>query len=80
MPYPQPVYTAPPVQQVNRREFTTADAVISLICFAIGFVFTHFVCENIGGLWGGIMWLLFGITGAAFVKVKKIHPGADILT
>ncbi len=71
-PYTQPVYTPPPVQQVNRREFTAADAVISLICFAIGFIFTHFVCENIGGLWGGIMWLCFGITGAAFVKAKKI--------
>ena len=72
MPYPQPVYTPPPAPQANRRAFTTADAVISLVCFFLGWMFTHFVCENIGGLWGGIMWLLFGVIGAAFVKAKKI--------
>lgn len=62
-----PVYT-PPV----KREFAISDAVISLVCFALGLVFTHFVCENTGGLWGGIMWLLTGITGAAYVKIKRL--------
>lgn len=71
-PYIQTAPVATPVQQVNRREFTTIDAVISLACFVLGLVFTHFVCENIGGLWGGIMWLLSGIVGAAFVKLKKL--------
>lgn len=68
-----PMYTPEaPAAHVWKREFTVTDAVISLVCFGLGLVFTHFVCENAGGLWGGIMWLLFGITGAAFVKLKKI--------
>ncbi len=61
-----------PAPHVWKREFTLTDSLISLACFALGIVFTHFVCENVGGLWGGIMWLLFGITGAVFVKLKKI--------
>ena len=70
---PPPVYPPqPPVQPVCKREFTMLDAVISLICFVLGLMFTHFVCEYAGGLWGGIMWLLFGITGAVFVKTKNI--------
>lgn len=71
-PPPPPVCPAPSVQHVWKREFTLADSVVSLICFALGLMFTHFVCEYAGGLWGGIMWLLFGITGAVFVKLKKI--------
>ncbi len=66
-----PPYPAP-VQQVYKREFALTDAVISLVCFGLGLIFTHFVCEYAGGLWGGIMWLLFGITGAVFVRLKKI--------
>lgn len=62
----------PPAQQAQKREFTIPDAVISVICFALGWIFTHFVCGYPGGLWGGIMWLLFGITGAVFVKIKQI--------
>ena len=70
---PPPVYPPqPPVQHAYKREFTMSDAVISLICFVLGLMFTHFVCEYAGGLWGGIMWLLFGITGAVFVKTKNI--------
>ncbi len=72
MLYNQPAADTPPARQVCKREFTAVDAVISIICFVLGFTFTHFVCEYAGGLWGGIMWLLFGITGAAFVKLKKI--------
>ncbi len=74
LPPPPPlVYPPnPPVKQVCKREFTTADAVISVICFALGWMFTHFACGYPGGLWGGIMWLMFGITGAAFVKTKQI--------
>ena len=71
MPMPA-VAETPPVQHVWKREFTMVDSVISIICFALGLMFTHFVCEYAGGLWGGIMWLLFGITGAAYVKLKKI--------
>lgn len=70
---PPPVYPPqPPVQHAYKREFTMSDAFISLICFVLGLMFTHFVCEYAGGLWGGIMWLLFGITGAVFVKTKNI--------
>ena len=66
MPAP-PVYAPPP-----KREFTVADTAISLACLALGLMFTHFVCENAGGLWGGIMWLLAGITGGVYVKIKKL--------
>lgn len=70
---PPPVYPSnPPVQHIWKREFTVTDAVISIVCFGLGWMFTHFACEYIGGLWGGIVWLLFGIAGAVFVKLKKI--------
>ena len=70
---PPPIYPPqPPAQHPSKREFAMADAAISLVCFVLGLMFTHFVCGYAGGLWGGIMWLLFGITGAVYVKIKNI--------
>ena len=78
---PPPPIAAQYAAAVKKREFTVTDAVISLVCFGLGLMFTHFVCENIGGLWGGIMWLLFGITGAVYVKCKKISvKPAQVIT
>ena len=57
---------------VSKREFTTAETVISILCFVLGFVFTHFVVGYAGGLWGGIFWMLTGVLGAVYVKVRKI--------
>ncbi len=54
------------------RTYTTADTVMSLVCFGLGFVFTHFVCSYAGGIWGGILWLLVGIAAAVYVGIKGI--------
>ncbi len=54
------------------KEFSVKDSWISIACFLLGFVFTHFVCENAGGLWGGIFWLLVGVIGAVYVWIKKM--------
>ncbi len=68
--YMEPNYA--PVQSEQRRTLTLSDAVTSLVCLGLGFVFTHFVCGYAGGLWGGIMWLLFGTTAAVYVKIKHL--------
>ncbi len=52
---------------------TATDTVVSIICFALGFIFTHYVCEYAGGIWGGILWLLVGIVGAIYVTLKKVR-------
>ncbi len=55
----------------KKQEFTTKEAVLSVICFVIAFGFTHFVAGYVGGLWGGIFWLLTGVLGAVYVRMKK---------
>ncbi len=57
----------------KKREFTTKEAVLSVICFALSFVFTHFVTGYAGGLWGGFFWLLTGVLGAVYVRTKGFH-------
>ena len=57
----------------KKQEFTTKEAVLSVICFVIAFGFTHFVAGYVGGLWGGIFWLLTGVLGAVYVRMKKWH-------
>lgn len=54
-----------------KREFSTKEAVLSILCFVLSFGFTHFVAGYVGGLWGGIFWLLTGVLGAVYIKVKK---------
>lgn len=56
----------------KKREFTTKEAVISVLCFILSFGFTHFAAEYVGGIWGGIVWLLTGVLGAVYVKTKGI--------
>lgn len=53
-------------------------AVLAWCTLGLGFVFTHFAVNYVGGLWGGIFWLLFGVIGAVFAvkskaKVTKFH-------
>lgn len=59
----------------------TSDAVFAWASLALGFIFTHFAVRYFGGVWGGIIWALFGIMGAAFVKVKsiKIKPAHAVI-
>ena len=56
----------------KKREFTTKEAVLSVICFGLSFVFTHFVAGYAGGVWGGFFWLLAGVLGAVYVKAKGL--------
>lgn len=58
-------------EKEQKREFSTKEAILSVICFGLSFGFTHFVAGYVGGLWGGIFWLLTGVLGAEYVKVKK---------
>lgn len=69
------VETAIPMDREGRpkKEFTTAEAVISVVCLALGCMFAHFVRGYVGGLWGGIFWMLTGIVGAVYVRYKGIQ-------
>lgn len=55
----------------KKRQFTTKEAALSVVCFVLSFGFTHFAAGYAGGLWGGILWLLTGALGAVYVRVKK---------
>ncbi len=55
----------------QKKEFTTKEAFLSILCFVLSFGFTHFAAGYVGGLWGGIVWLLTGALGAVYIKVKK---------
>ena len=59
-------------QPAERPKIPAADAAFAWAGLALGFVFTHFAVRYFGGIWGGIFWALFGITGAVFVKVRGI--------
>jgi len=54
----------------KKREFTTKEALLSVLCFIVSFGFTHFAAGYIGGIWGGIIWLLIGVLGAVYVRTK----------
>ncbi len=54
----------------KKREFTTKEAVLSVLCFILSFGFTHFAAGYAGGIWGGIVWLLAGVLGAVYVRIK----------
>ena len=66
------------IEQINADNFREKpkipifEGVFAWIIFALGFVFTHFAFNYAGGIWGGIFWFLFGVSGAVFVKVKKV--------
>lgn len=57
----------------KKREFTTKEAVLSILCFVLSFGFTHFAVGYIGGIWGGVVWLLAGVLGAVYVRVKGFN-------
>lgn len=56
----------------KKREFSTKEAVLSVLCLVVSFGFIHFALGYVGGLWGGIIWLLVGILGAVYVKEKGL--------
>jgi len=52
--------------------------IIAWCTLGLGFVFTHFAFNYIGGIWGGVFWLLFGVLGAVYAvksraKITKMH-------
>lgn len=67
-------YTQTPFNE--KPKISASDAVFAWVSLALGFIFTHFAVRYCGGIWGGIVWALFGIMGAVFAKVKavKIKP------
>lgn len=56
----------------EKRDFSVKEAVISVVCLALSYGFIHFAAGYAGGIWGGIVWLLVGVAGAVYVKVKEI--------
>lgn len=66
------------IEQINantaseKPKIPLSEGVFAWIIFALGFVFNHFAFKYAGGIWGGIFWFLFGISGTAFIKIKKI--------
>lgn len=54
----------------KKKEFTTKEAVLSVLCFIVGFGFTHFAVRYAGGIWGGLVWLLIGVLGAVYIRSK----------
>lgn len=67
-PYYFPVAAANPA----KRSYGIGDSVCALICFVLGFIFTRYAAGYAGGLWGGVMWLLAGVTEAVYIKSKGI--------
>lgn len=64
-------YTKMP--SAEQPKIPTSDAVFAWASLAFGFIFTHYTVRFFGGVWGGIIWALFGIMGAVFVKVKGVE-------
>lgn len=64
-------YTQAPLAE--KPKLSVSDAVFAWASLALGFVFTHFAVRFFGGIWGGIIWALFGIMGAVFVRVKAVR-------
>lgn len=54
----------------KKREFTTKEAVLSILGFVLSFGFTHFAAGYAGGIWGGVVWLLAGVLGVCYVRAK----------
>lgn len=53
-------------------------AVIAWCTLGLGFVFTHLAFNYVGGIWGGVFWLIFGILGAVYaakscVKITRMN-------
>lgn len=72
-------YTQTPFNE--KPKISASDAVFAWVSLALSFIFTHFAVKYCGGIWGGIVWALFGIMGAVFVKVKavKIKPAHAVI-
>ncbi len=47
-------------------------AIIAWCTLGLGFVFTHFAFNYVGGIWGGVFWLLFGVLGAVYAVRSRV--------
>lgn len=62
----------PAARPLPKPAYSLADSICALICFALGFIFTRYVCGYAGGLWGGIFWAAAGAAGAIRVRLKRL--------
>ncbi len=61
-----------PEYAAEKKSFSRTEAVTAWLCLPLGFIFTHFVCEYAGGVWGGIMWAAFGALAAVYVRLREL--------
>lgn len=59
-------------QPLARPKYSLTDSICAWMCFALGFIFTRYVCGYAGGLWGGIFWASVGALGAVYVRHKAL--------
>ncbi len=71
---------AEPIEPVKPAEkIPPYKAVIAWCTLGLGFVFTHFAFNYVGGIWGGVFWLLFGVLGAVYaVKTHAKITGMQV--
>lgn len=55
----------------EKKVIPVRDRALAIGVYALSFILIRYAAGYWGGLWGGIVWLLFGALGAAFVKLKK---------
>lgn len=69
------------VRTPQKPLYSLADSVCALLCFALGFIFTRYVCGYAGGLWGGVFWAAVGALGAVWVRLKglKVTPAQTVV-
>ncbi len=84
-----PQYTAAPrldipdlpnAQPIKKRTYTLCEGITALLCLLLGFLFVHCCMHNVGGIYGGAFWALFGVLGAVFVRVRKLTVTAGQIT
>lgn len=60
----------PAAKPIEPEHWSRAEKVTAFVCAALGYLFTHCACHFAGGIWGGIVWLAAGVTGAVFLHKK----------
>ncbi len=68
---PLDIADIPTATPIEKKRYSVFDGICAVLCLVLGFFFTHFAFANAGGIWGGVMWLLFGGLLAVFAVKKK---------
>ncbi|MBQ9948437.1 MAG: DUF4173 domain-containing protein [Oscillospiraceae bacterium] len=69
---PLDIADLPTATPIEKKHFTVFEGICAVLSLGLGFFFTHFAFANAGGIWGGVMWLLFGGLLAVFAVKKRI--------